>query len=223
MEALTHSLEKHNQIIDECSDLTVKGVSYNDSAIVLESLDSHQEAEERLLQSIELAKSAGNQFSEACRRANWAQFLVRQKKFMQAATQFEFSIGVLISTNDYWDERWKNKDIAPLTPSEIANSWFEKKWCADIAVAYSLFLVRSDFDKSQALVSLAEKIYLQIKEHSLAEGTSKFRVAMQHMGTSSGHLTAMAPQLMNSVSRTWFYSQCHGARSRPLCVLRIFA
>jgi tetratricopeptide (TPR) repeat protein len=193
-EILKQALERYNRIIDECTNANLKGVSFNDSALILESLGSPKEAGDRLIQSIELARVTKDQFAEACSRANWARFLQRQGRPSECATQFELSMGILVSTNRFWDERWQNQDVAPLTASEIARSWFDKKWCADVAAEYGLFLVRSDFEKGRALMHLAETIYVQLKEPVRAEQTRKFREMLEGLSPDSGLLKVKRPE-----------------------------
>lgn len=169
------SLEKFDVIIDECTNIDIKAVSYNDSALILRALDRPEEAEIRLIQSIEIARNAGDEFAEACSRANLASSLFGKGNFGEAIAQYELSMGYLVARNRFWDQRWMNKDIAPLAAEEIPHLRFDKVWCARVATEYSQAIFFSDPEKGRELASLAENIYFQLGEPDHAQTVRRKR------------------------------------------------
>ncbi len=151
---LRQALEQYNEIIASSLDTNLLGVSYNDSALILEKIGEVDEAKKRLLHSIQLAGETHNEMGEAQGQANYAAFLLRHNDWNGAVTFYGKSISILQQWNFYWNERRENQDAHPLTSTEIARLNFDKSWFASTARSFAgaLFPV----DPSQAIHWLEE-------------------------------------------------------------------
>ena len=172
---LDKSMKKYDKIITKSNEPELIEISYNDSALILQSVNRMAEAKERLEKSIQMAS---DKFSEACSRANFARFLIKEGDNVGAKREFEKSIGALVGRNNYWNQRKEDQDISPLTSMEIPELRFEKKWCASVAVDYGIFLYNSDHQKATALLSLAKKIFIEVKEENKAQEIARLETLL---------------------------------------------
>lgn len=157
------SLDYYEQVISNSKEPSQIGVSYHDSALLLLDLGRGDEAKERLMESIEISKSNQYLRSEAHTRIILAQIYATEGNSTSAQSEFDQSIGILQNVNRSWDERVKNQDQAPLSPSEVAHLRFDKIWLASASDAYGSFLFRSDATEGMAWLKYALEIYKEIE------------------------------------------------------------
>lgn len=171
-----NSLKIYDELLEKCTNPEIRGVSYNDSALILEGFD-REKAKERLLESVEMVKDK-KALSEAVRRGNLATFHWRRNDLSSAQNEFELSFNIFYNFYVYWEERVKNQDTHPLHGNEISRLLYEKNQIASVAERYGVFLFRFNHQKSSELLHLAKKIYMEIDQQ---ENVTRVEIHLQEL------------------------------------------
>ena len=167
------SFGHYDQVISNSGNPALIEVSYHDSAVLFCQLEKYEEAEKRLLQSIDLAKAHHNLKSEAHSRTILAEVHVSMGNSITAQSEFQQSIGILQGIAKSWDERVENQDQTPLSPSEVAYLRYDKGWLASTCVAYGTLLFRSNPIQGIPWLRHALEIYEQIGNTDAAKNLSQ--------------------------------------------------
>lgn len=147
----------------------------NDSALIYKSRDDEEEALHRLNEAIGLHQQFGRRGSAAVCQYNRA--LLYDKRGMESNALVDFEEAHESQLNDaaYWNDRLKNQDERPLSPTEIGHIRHQKNVLAVISHHFARFLFSKgkDYERANELAAQAVQLYLETGQPDDAEDTRR--------------------------------------------------
>jgi tetratricopeptide (TPR) repeat protein/RNA polymerase subunit RPABC4/transcription elongation factor Spt4 len=187
----------------------------NDSALILERRTEYEEALRRMDQAIRIDEQFGNYKGSAEVRVNRAGLYNRLGKPDEALHDLEQALEFLQRMGNYWSERLQYQDQQPLSPTEVVNMRYDRRWLAGACGCLAeILLSRGDLLRVQDLATQAMQLYLEI-------GMPQAAMRMQVILAASESLPGMGPVLVMgesdiAVEKGWPCPSCGAALLRGM-------